>query len=825
MLESIAPPYAIWWALATYVACTLLLGYPALHGGFLVTPISDQYIGGFAVRNFAATSLKAGHGIPQWDPYLFGGMPYVASMNGDMFYPTFLLRAILPTDVAMTWSFMIHSVLAGLFTYIFARALGFSFAASLIGGLAYMMSGPITGLVSPGHDGKLYISALTPLMLFFLLRGVRDGRMWAWGGLAVVTGLGVLTPHPQLLQYMLLLAGAFALYLAFGSWNGVVLPRGVAVRRLGFAAVAVGLGFLMGAVQYAPVLHYVQWSPRAGGKDYATAVSYSMPPEELLNSIVPQFSGILDNYWGRNSIHFHSDYGGVIVVLLAGLGLAAVPPRGWARGFRWFWIGTFAVSLLWALGGFTPFYQLIYAIVPGTKFFRAPSTIMYVTMFSVAMFATMGVERALLAAETISTRFIVGWAVGIIAFALILLAGLPQAIAGMIARGFTVGAAPDQIEQYVQIFRSRAQANQPALLVGVLRSILVVAVGLSFLSMLRQGRVTRRMAAIGLGLLLVVDLWSIERLYWRFSPPASVMYASDPAVDAVRRDSVPSRVMTWDPLGVSNESRDATFHGDALMVHQLRLVAGYHGNELGRYQQLLDAAQLGDPRAPCYCSPAFWRQENVRYLYTTLPESLATSVASQLHLAQGFQKVLGPVKNASGTNVYLYRVPGDNPPAWVASAMVKGTDDQALGTVLDARFEPGRAAIVDTAAAVQAAALTQVPAASSIVARVTSYAPGRIDISLSQPASQGSALIVSENFYPGWRAQIDGRDAQTVRANYNLIGIPLAAGARQVQLRFMDGSYNTGKTITLLAIALAVAVVIAGVVIDRRASAPATVAA
>jgi hypothetical protein len=223
--DATEPRHAVLWAALVYVLCTLILGYPALTGGFLVTPVSDQYIGGFPVRDFAAQSLKAGQGIPGWNPFIFGGMPYVASMNGDMFYPTFLLRALLPTDVAMTWSFMIHIALAGLFTFIFLRTLRLGFYPSLIGGLAYMMSGPIAGYVSPGHDGKLYVSALLPLVLFFLVRGIRDGRVWAWGGLAIAAGLGVLSPHPQLLQYLLLVAGSFGLYLAFARHDDVVAAR------------------------------------------------------------------------------------------------------------------------------------------------------------------------------------------------------------------------------------------------------------------------------------------------------------------------------------------------------------------------------------------------------------------------------------------------------------------------------------------------------------------------------------------------------------------------------------------------------------------------
>ena len=131
------------WAALAYAIATMLLAYPVLSGQFLVNPSSDQYIAGFAFRDFAAQSLRSGQGIPQWNPYLFGGMPYVAAMHGDIFYPTALLRMIMPTDLAMSWGFILHLFMAGLFTYGFLRAWGLGFSASLVGGMAYLMSGPI----------------------------------------------------------------------------------------------------------------------------------------------------------------------------------------------------------------------------------------------------------------------------------------------------------------------------------------------------------------------------------------------------------------------------------------------------------------------------------------------------------------------------------------------------------------------------------------------------------------------------------------------------------------------------------------------------------
>src|SRR5665213_2212517 len=106
--ELAAPARATLWASLVYVVATFTLAYPALGGLFLINGWSDQYNAGFQFREFAAQSLRAGHGFPLWNPFIQGGLPYVAAMHGDIFYPTFLLRLIMPTDLAMTWEFPIH---------------------------------------------------------------------------------------------------------------------------------------------------------------------------------------------------------------------------------------------------------------------------------------------------------------------------------------------------------------------------------------------------------------------------------------------------------------------------------------------------------------------------------------------------------------------------------------------------------------------------------------------------------------------------------------------------------------------------------------------
>jgi len=790
-----SPRYPFAWATLVSLFATMLLAWPALGGAFLVNPNSDQYIAGYSFREFAAQSLRAGQGFPQWNPFQFGGMPYVAAMHGDIFYPTFLLRLILPTDTAMTWGFVLHMILAGLFTFGFLRAVGVRFHAALIGAVAYLLSGAMASYPSPGHDGKLFVSTLLPAALWALVRGVRDGRRGAWGAVAVIVGLAVLSPHPQLLQYLLLTSGAFALWLAFRpraviSDAGPVADASVSrLPRLGLALGAVVLGGIMGAIQYLPVREYVAWSPRAGGKGYDYATSFSFPLEETINMYLPQFSGILENYWGRNGIHFHSEYIGASVLVLAlfafGGGLA-----NRHRAHAWFWLGTLIVSLLWAWGGNTPFYQLVYAIVPGSKFFRAPSTILYVAAFSFAILAAFGAERALAGKAT--TGYAGGWIVAALLVALLA----------------SVGGLTNFAQGLENVNADAIEANAGNVTLGAWRSFVFVLATAGLMIALMRAKMT---AAIGAWLLLgvvVVDLWSIERHYWRFSDRADQLYAEDDIIRYLKAQPQPARVIAL-PLGDNMASHDPFILGDALMHHGVRGVLGYHGNELGRFQELYGKNEGYQSIA----NPNFWALTNTRFFYTNVPELPFP----------GAKLVAGPVRNAPGTMTYLFELAGDHPVAWIAPLKVKLDDATTKATVLNPNFDVRRVAIFDTAATVESQPVNS-PLPEAVPIRVTStrYVPGAIDLQFDGPAPAGSALVVSENFYPGWTATVDGKPASIGRANFTLIGVELPAGAKSVSLRFDSAPYNTGKLLTLLAVGSAVLWWILGTLIDRRRTPDAT---
>ncbi|HET6761757.1 MAG TPA: YfhO family protein, partial [Gemmatimonadaceae bacterium] len=402
----------------------------------------------------------------------------------------------------------------------------------------------------------------------------------------------------------------------------------------------------------------------------------------------------------------------------------------------------------------------------------------------IALLACAGAERFL--QRRISRRYLLGWLIA----------------AGVIGLLASVGALSNMAETLVDERQfDRVLANRGALVAGAWRSFLFVALVVSLGFALLRGRVSGRVAAWVLAALVAIDLWTVERLYWTFSPPAKVIYASDPIIEMLRAEPQPFRVMPFNV--VPAHGRDVFLTGDGLMTHRIRNVFGYHGNQLGRYNELVGAHVT--ERA---FSPNVLQLTSTKYFLTDIPE---------LPFVANTTLVKGPVQNAVGDTVYLYRLNADNPYSWVTPVAVKAPDDQVLATLLNPRFDIKRAALFDTSANVAVSQdLQTLPAPLAIQTSVRLHEPGRVQIELSAPAPQGSSLVVSENYYPGWNAAVDGKPARIGRADYTLIGVELPQGARRIELNFTSDSYTKGKVITWIAIAVGLLMLGAGVWRDRR---------
>jgi hypothetical protein len=223
-----------------------------------------------------------------------------------------------------------------------------------------------------------------------------------------------------------------------------------------------------------PFLQYLPFSPRAaggpsGGWEYATG--FSMPPEEIVTTVLPQFNGVLEHYWGRNFFKLHTEYLGALVVVLATIGVRDTERKHLVRA-----LGAIALLfLLVAFGGHTPFYRLWYEVMPMMKKVRAPGMAFYLVALPVSVFAGFGAER--LSRREVGLRQLLIPLAVLAGLALLGVVGALQGLAGLLA-------APEQAPRLAE--------NAGALQAGSLRLLLVVLLGGAALWAAATGRLKRR---------------------------------------------------------------------------------------------------------------------------------------------------------------------------------------------------------------------------------------------------------------------------------------------------------------------------------------------
>ena len=739
-------------ALAIFVATALTLCWPMLGGRFLLG--DDQYVAGYSFRLYGAEMFRATGHIPQWNPYLFGGLPFIAAMHGDIFYPTAWLRWFLPVDTAMNLGFAVHLVLAGFAMYLLLRALGGSWAAGIVGGVGYELTGIVASLVKPGHDGKLFVSALAPLAFLALVKAVRDRNPAGYALLALVVGLGLLSPHYQMTYYLLVAAGLWTLYLAFFAPERPTRREGAVVVALALGAVL--LGVALSAVQALPFLSYIPFSPRgagggSGGWEYA--VSYSLPPEELVTTILPQFNGVLESYWGRNFFKLHTEYLGAAVVALAVLGLGDRTRASTVRALA----VIAALFLLVALGGHTPFYTLWYEVMPMMKKVRAPGMAFYLVALPVAIWAGFGADRLLRGEVTVKALAIPLGVIGAIAL---------LGVMGVLGSVGTLFASAEQAP--------RLAANAPELRIGALRLLVFVAIAGAAFWAVATGKLRGVAAAGALAVVVVADLWSIDRRFFDYKASASELFADDPITTRLKQEPKPYRVLD---AGV--------YQGSVLMAHSVQTVLGYHGNEVRFYDDLLGGKNV-------------WRNIGNPNLHDLL--AVRFLLLPDTQSVPGFHRILEPTPTAHGSVGALYR--RDTAPRYVRvlPSAAKLPEDQLVPTVIDPRFPVNGVVVFPESASVSPAQIRAGgPDTTSVQARLTEWKPGSMRVALTGSDTATRYLLVSETWYKDWHALVDGRPAPVLRGDHALVTVALPPGAREVALDFASPEYARGKLISLVA--------------------------
>jgi hypothetical protein len=769
-----------------------ILSLPMLAGRWLATsPWSDQYAAGYAFRTWGAEQLRRTGHVPLWNPEMFGGLPFVAALHGDIFYPTSWLRLFFSMPAVMDLGFVIHYVAAGLFTYLLLRRLSVPWIGALIGGLGYQLSGLIASYPLPGHDGKLFVSTMLPLAMLALVLALRERRWSGYALLALSVGLALLSPHFQTTYYLLIAAGLFALYLTFGEATDE--PLGPRVGRLALALAAVLLGFGVSAIQVLPFYDYLPFSPRAAGyRGFEGATSYAIPWVHVPEFFLKRFTGLKETYWGPNGLKLHSEYLGLPVIALAALGVGAAG----RRRLVWWLGGIGLLFLLISLGASTPFYAVWWTVMPYVKQTRAPGMAFYVVALVVAMLAALGAAR--LEKKEGARHVRVWWIVAAVALVLAVI-GAFGAMAMSAARTVQATLGGQSI--------AAAQAGQSAIRWGAATSAVALALTAGIAVLWLRGRIPVLALATTLALVVGTDLWLNARAYWAYSPEPPALFGPDAITQRIKATAPPYRVLD---LAATLGSGLYGVGGVGLMAFDIPQVLGHHSFELNAYDELLGGQ--GQWRFVGRYPP-LWDLLGVRYV---IWPGEGQDLAKDSVFMSRFHRVLHDVPTSAGIQADLFERNETVPYARVVPAAAKVPEELLVQTVMNPRLDYARLVLLPQDAPVVTPPLESLPPAMTSRATVGDWKPGAMTVRLDPAPEHDAWLLVSENWYPDWHATVDGRAAQVLRGDKTFITVPVPRGARVVQVWFASRAYAAGMGITLASLALIAVLFALPLVLKRR---------
>ena len=393
------------WVAVTFIAALVLAAFwkLTLMRGLVITDdifASDLMNENFPYRFSLGDALQSGH-LPLWVREIYGGFPLLARAEAGICYPfNIVLFGLFSPYVALNLTILLTTVTAGIGMYFYAREMGSSCLASIVGGVAFCFCGYLVSHLK--HLSIASAACWLPFGLFLLERAVtrNNYRSLLWFG--VVFGLQQLSANTQTAYYSGVL---YVLYFGLrflnqqeqalaGAKGSSVLHRvsNLCRSRLVwcFAGTLV-LGTLIAAVQLIPTYEMVSLSERSGGVTFQYAANYAYAPKDFWTFLYPFANGDIGNLTYTGKSVFWEDYGyiGALPFLLA----LSAPLLGWKNWHVRFFSLSATVSYLLVLGPATPIFEYAFKYVPGMNYFRFPTRLLLITDASLAALAALGLTK------------------------------------------------------------------------------------------------------------------------------------------------------------------------------------------------------------------------------------------------------------------------------------------------------------------------------------------------------------------------------------------------------------------------------------------------
>lgn len=705
-------------------------------------------------KTFAIDSFK-NSSFPLWNPYNFSGSPLLANFQSAVFYPFNFAYLLLPQIWAWNSLVILQPFLALLFTFFYARKIGISKIGSFFASFTLAFSSFMTVWLEYNTIGHVIL--WLPLVLLSLEK-LSEKKTVIWSLILVISIVSSLfAGHIQIFIYLLIFVLIYSL---------------IRIRKkILFLVSLLVLSLGVGAIQLIPGMELIAQAARSAHSYDLIVNKILIQSWQLVMLVVPDFFGnpATRNYWISDTY-----VGDVIYIGLIPIFFIIFTFFNKKNFFIKFFMST--TVLLFVLITLNPITFLIYKINIPVISASSSNLLVFILCFSMSILCGLGVDVFIKNKYSIKKYSLI----------------LTPLILIFIFLWLTVLVVP-------KLHWFSWEGNLSISLRNLLYSTVILTVGLFLFLIAIINNKAKQVLVIGLLLVTVFDLWRYFQKFNPFSPP-EFTFPKTSVFEFIKNNNGINRF--W---GYGSGAIEANF----ATQYSIFSADGYDPLYPKRYGEFIQASKNGkiqiqfttQTRSDAFIAPGFGEQD--------LPSN---KFRLRVMDALGIRYVLDRNENANTEHTFpsdrfslIYQKDGwkifENkkaaPRIFLTSDYEVAKNREEFESIFFADdFDPSSTIILEEDLKDQR--FSDSNHRSNIEA--LSYGPNEIEFKTN--ADGDRLLFISDAYYPGWKAFVNGKETKIYRANYTFRAIVVPLRANRVKFTYDPLSFKLGYAISLVSLAM-----------------------
>ena len=726
-----------------------------------------------------------------WTNSMFGGMPAwnigVSQNSNLMTYVNRILNVGFPHPMGAVFVGMLGF-------FILLLVLDCKIWVSFIGALAYGFTSYMFIVIGAGHNSKAVAMAYMAPVIAGILLTYKGKYLWGAVLTAIALALEIRAGHLQITYYLLLIVVCIVIaelvdaikdkkYLHFLKASGILIGILVIAIMTSTTTLYANYEFGKETMRGKPVLtKNVENQTKGLDRDYITQWSYGIG--ETWSLMIPNVKGgasayignsnpALDKcsdkrfrstiaqqnaYWGDQPGTSGPVYVGAIVCFLFVLGLFIVKGK-----YKWVLLATTVLSILLSWGknfmGFTDFFL---DFIPGYNKFRAVSMTLVIAEVCMPILAFLALAEIFKNPDEMKkNRKYVYISLGITGGLCLLFYAMPQTFFNFLSQDEAMQFRQLQAGQDGAIYTTFANEleNVRAAIFkkDAIRSFLYIYVAAILVLLSLSGKMNKNYMFAGLALLVVADMFTIDKRYLNNANFIDKRKADKPFVmSEVDRQILQDKTLDYRVINLTvstfNDASTSYFH---------KSIGGYSGAKLRRYQDIIDH---------------YLNKQDLNYW-----KVLNMLNTQYIIYPKDNQKMASPNYEAFGN-------------AWIVSDIKwVATPNEEIDAIADTDVK--KVAIVNKEFKNLIGDFNATPAEGTI--QLIDYQPNQLKYQFD--SSKDELVVFSEIWTKkGWQMWIDGVESPLFRADYILRSAIIPAGQHEIVMRYEPSIWHIGNTIQLI---------------------------